>query len=87
MNGRRSSKVISSLTLGAIWKSAAFGSSPFRTPSVIHPSIRSRSSGSEARSARTFSSVASLKRAESATIGAAVFTARPTGIPRRAPSE
>ncbi len=49
--------------------------------------MRASMPGSAARSERTFSSVASLNFAAAATIGAAVFTASPIGIPSLAPWE
>ena len=86
--GRRSSRVIASRRLGAIWKSAAFGCSPPSTPSAIQSSIRCehRRAARRGRRGRSRRS-ASLKRAARATIGAAVFTASPIGTPSRAPSE
>ncbi len=60
MAGRRSSNVIASPSAAAIWKSAAFGGSPPRTPPSIQPSMRSSQPGKAARSASTASSVTSL---------------------------
>ena len=40
MIGRRSWKVIARRMLGAIWKSAAFGSSPPMVPAAISSSTR-----------------------------------------------
>ena len=78
--------VISRATLVAIWKSATFGSVPPITPVAISSSTWSMWPGRAARSARTFSSVASLKRAAAATIGAAVPAATDTGTPSLAPA-
>ena len=79
--GRRSSRVIARPRLGAIWKSAALSCSPFSTPAAIQSSTFCSIAGSSARPRRTCSSSASLKRAERATIGAAVFIASAIGTP------
>jgi len=63
------------------------GCSPPIVPAAIQSSIRCSIAGIAARLPRTFSSVASLKWAEAATIGPAVFNANPIGIPSFAPSE
>ncbi len=81
ISGRRSCMVIARRMLGAIWKSAAFSCSPSIVLAALSSSTRSSKRPNALRSARTFSSLASLKWAERATIGAAVFTARPIGIP------
>ena len=60
MSGRTSPIVMSRRRVGAIWRSARLGAAPPMTPSAIHPSMRSRWSGSERRSARTAPSSALL---------------------------
>ena len=84
--GRTSSIVSRRLTLVAIWKSAAFGSSPPITPCSISSSTRSIMPGSASRSRRALSSVAWLKRRAAAAMGATVRAAIAVGMPSFAPS-
>ena len=85
--GRRSAIVIASRTVGAIWKSAAFSSSPSIVPAAIAASTVSSRPGSSASARRTATSVEPLVLAARITSGAEDLTVTELiGIPSFAPS-